>query len=239
MMSLPLSEATNVRFNVVEFLTPEGDAWCESNFGSFDLINQRYLVLGFRSGQWKSVLERYYKLLKPGGWVQMVEPHLVLHREYKLGSEMRRAMDLLWKIAELRNIDCFAYNEYPKMLEQIGFVEIQTQTGGMTGRRKFNKLPENAELSPEEMDPDLSLRWLYNTFRAVTIDAIELGIIKKDRYEEMCRDMLEEMKSGEEWTSFKLMATWAKVSCTLLARALRFLIFMGTDDYSEYLETRN
>jgi SAM-dependent methyltransferase len=40
---------------------------------TFDLINHRFLVDGINTPRWDSLLPEYRELLKPGGWLQMVE----------------------------------------------------------------------------------------------------------------------------------------------------------------------
>jgi SAM-dependent methyltransferase len=40
---------------------------------TFDLINSRFLSDGINRPRWKPLVEEYFELLKPGGWLQMVE----------------------------------------------------------------------------------------------------------------------------------------------------------------------
>ena len=40
---------------------------------SFDLINSRYLAEGINASRWQSYVRELKQLLKPGGWLQMVE----------------------------------------------------------------------------------------------------------------------------------------------------------------------
>src|SRR5438105_3833067 len=48
---------------------PPGLGW-ES---TFDLVHQRLLIWGFQKHEWPSVLKNYLSLLRPGGWIQLVE----------------------------------------------------------------------------------------------------------------------------------------------------------------------
>jgi hypothetical protein len=41
--------------------------------GSFDLIHQRLLIWGLQAGEWPTVLKNHLSLLRPGGWIQLVE----------------------------------------------------------------------------------------------------------------------------------------------------------------------
>lgn len=39
----------------------------------FDLINSRFLTDGINKDRWQSLIKEYKQLLKPGGWLQMIE----------------------------------------------------------------------------------------------------------------------------------------------------------------------
>lgn len=39
----------------------------------FDMINSRFLTDGINKDRWQPLIAKYKKLLKPGGWLQMVE----------------------------------------------------------------------------------------------------------------------------------------------------------------------
>ncbi|KAF9449393.1 S-adenosyl-L-methionine-dependent methyltransferase [Macrolepiota fuliginosa MF-IS2] len=62
--TLPL----NVKFHVQSVLTLSPE-WTNK----FDFVHQRLLVLGLREAEWKIALSEIYRVLKPGGWVQLVE----------------------------------------------------------------------------------------------------------------------------------------------------------------------
>lgn len=44
---------------------------------TFDLINSRLLAEGINSERWPSFVRELKQMLKPGGWLQMVELQLV------------------------------------------------------------------------------------------------------------------------------------------------------------------
>ncbi|ORX98955.1 hypothetical protein BCR34DRAFT_495689 [Clohesyomyces aquaticus] len=41
--------------------------------GTFDLIHQRLLIWGIQKREWRKVLTNHLSLLKPGGWIELVE----------------------------------------------------------------------------------------------------------------------------------------------------------------------
>jgi hypothetical protein len=48
---------------------------------SFDLINSRMLADGLNAPRWPSFVHELYQLLKPTGWVQMVEPQFLFQSD--------------------------------------------------------------------------------------------------------------------------------------------------------------
>lgn len=48
---------------------------------SFDLINSRFLAEGIDRQRWSSYIAELRALLKPGGWLQMVEAHLIFQSD--------------------------------------------------------------------------------------------------------------------------------------------------------------
>lgn len=43
--------------------------------GTFDLINQRFMIAAFTLDQWRTVVSEFYRVLKPGGKIQFIEVH--------------------------------------------------------------------------------------------------------------------------------------------------------------------
>lgn len=47
----------------------------------FDLINSRFLADGLSAGRWRPYVQELKEMLKPGGWVQMVELELLFQSD--------------------------------------------------------------------------------------------------------------------------------------------------------------
>ncbi|KFX98274.1 hypothetical protein O988_04449 [Pseudogymnoascus sp. VKM F-3808] len=62
---------SNIDLRQHNITTPFPDSF-EWN-GSFDVIHQRLLVWGLQLSQWSKVLSNLYTILKPGGYIQLVE----------------------------------------------------------------------------------------------------------------------------------------------------------------------
>ncbi len=66
--NFPSSAPSNVTMTIAS-TTSLPEEWK----GQFDLVHQRLLLAALRSEQWPVVLSEMYRVLKPGGAVQLVE----------------------------------------------------------------------------------------------------------------------------------------------------------------------
>ncbi|RAL06092.1 class I SAM-dependent methyltransferase [Aspergillus ibericus CBS 121593] len=123
---------------------PEHLQWGES----FDIIHQRLLIWGLKSHEWPQSLTNLLSLLRPGGWLQLVECQWVDRDEPvdpikspKLAkmSEMQK-----WSTAAFGMNIYIAY-ELKKLLQDLGFQNI-TKTSltlgyGSKAREEHWKVP--------------------------------------------------------------------------------------------------
>lgn len=79
-------------------------------------------------GNWPRLLEQAFRVLKPGGWIELQEFHIPLGCDdgsmteggamYKWGEELRKA-------ALKVGLDSTASLQHPQMLKDAGFEEVQ------------------------------------------------------------------------------------------------------------------
>ncbi|PGH16143.1 hypothetical protein AJ79_01910 [Helicocarpus griseus UAMH5409] len=94
----------------------------------FDMIHMRHLLGAFNAEEWESLYKQCYRYLKPGGWIEQIEPELCLRADnafLKDSNPLAAYGPLLTRCAERagRKLDT-AVNIRP-MLEKAGFTEIQ------------------------------------------------------------------------------------------------------------------
>lgn len=65
----PTNVTTDLRKHNLLHPIPESWGWDES----FDVVHQRLLVWAFKKSEWSTVVGNLLKLLKPGGYIQLVE----------------------------------------------------------------------------------------------------------------------------------------------------------------------
>ncbi|KAJ6502234.1 hypothetical protein C8R45DRAFT_613009 [Mycena sanguinolenta] len=119
----PTSPPKNIEFRV-ESVTNLPSEWTNM----FSLVHQRLLILALQVPQWPQAIEEIVRVLRPGGWVQLAESALWNEGKYPGKPCMEKLTAMFRRVAEARNlyVDC-AY-DIPKMLEEAGFVDIQSES---------------------------------------------------------------------------------------------------------------
>ncbi|KAF9455049.1 S-adenosyl-L-methionine-dependent methyltransferase [Macrolepiota fuliginosa MF-IS2] len=126
----PATLPSNMKFEIQSVLRLPPD-WTNK----FTIVHQRLLIAGLRTHEWEQATKEMYRVLKPGGWVQLLEldiwtsgPALAKHRELLYRHSDRQGT--MW-----RNIaKCM-----PDFLKQSGFVNLhqdvrKTPLGVWAGR---------------------------------------------------------------------------------------------------------
>ncbi|KAJ7362556.1 S-adenosyl-L-methionine-dependent methyltransferase [Mycena albidolilacea] len=118
----PVSPPQNVAFQVgsVTNLPPD---WTDT----FTLVHQRLLMLALQIPEWTQALREIYRVLRPGGWVQLGESIAWFEGEYPDKPCMEKLVSLYRSLTKSRNlyIDCASH--MPALLKEIGFIDIQAE----------------------------------------------------------------------------------------------------------------
>lgn len=94
-----------------------------SNFKKFDYIFQRYMSMYLKEDQWKILFENYYNMLKPGGYIEIVESNII---SSNVGPETRDFGDQLSFALQARKINPYINTKLESFLISAGFIIKET-----------------------------------------------------------------------------------------------------------------
>ncbi|KAJ7499585.1 S-adenosyl-L-methionine-dependent methyltransferase [Mycena latifolia] len=119
----PKPHPKNLEFRV-ESVTNLPTDWTDT----FSLVHQRLLIVALQIPQWRAALSEIYRVLRPGGWVQLGECAGWIDGEYPKKPCMETFTAMFLCLTQSRNMDMDCAQNIPKMLEEAGFVDIHCET---------------------------------------------------------------------------------------------------------------
>ncbi|KAJ6525726.1 S-adenosyl-L-methionine-dependent methyltransferase [Mycena capillaripes] len=119
----PPAPPKNIEFRVESVMNLPSE-WSDT----FSLVHQRLLILALQVPQWPKAVQEIYRVIRPGGWVQLAECTPWHEGKYPGKPCMEKLTAMYRRVAEARNlyVDC-AY-DIPTMLEEAGFVDIRRES---------------------------------------------------------------------------------------------------------------
>ncbi|KAI9366264.1 S-adenosyl-L-methionine-dependent methyltransferase [Pilaira anomala] len=89
---------------------------------TFDYIHQRLLFLGLTNNDWENALKELFRVLKPGGYIELVEPDLQdLHN---VGPVLKKLQDTLSEILVSRDMPTKVACQLEERLDKAGFMNF-------------------------------------------------------------------------------------------------------------------
>ena len=108
----------------------------------FDLVNQRFLIAALTKEQWKKIISKLFRALKPGGAIQILEvDHYKSSFESLTLAATEKCDGYCNAIIEKRNLlgfDCC--QQLPILLEEAGFKDIHVEVQRMPLGKQWGKL---------------------------------------------------------------------------------------------------
>ncbi|KZV80655.1 S-adenosyl-L-methionine-dependent methyltransferase [Exidia glandulosa HHB12029] len=95
----------------------------------FTLINQRLLLGALRLTEWPLALREHFRVLRPGGWIQLCEIRSKGIQD--IGPRSKRMAEWNAAMLENRGMDPDAGLHLKMWAEEAGFVNVQTMEKGM------------------------------------------------------------------------------------------------------------
>ncbi|KAK3294197.1 S-adenosyl-L-methionine-dependent methyltransferase [Chaetomium fimeti] len=94
----------------------------------FDLVHQRLLMWGLQKSEWATVVKNHFSLVKPGGWIQLVEGQWV-ERDHPFDPVTHPNLDKMyrmqWWCTENFGKDMFVAYRLEELLKEAGFKNVQ------------------------------------------------------------------------------------------------------------------
>ncbi|KAJ6597238.1 S-adenosyl-L-methionine-dependent methyltransferase [Mycena vulgaris] len=119
----PSSPPKNIEFRV-ESVTNLPSDWTST----FSLVHQRLLILALQVHEWPTALSEIYRILRPGGWVQIADSTSWFEGKYLGKPCMEKFTALFRRVASSRNLYVDCVQDMPAMLENAGFVDVQSES---------------------------------------------------------------------------------------------------------------
>jgi len=91
--------------------------------GRFDLVHQRLLLMALKQAEWVTAMGEMYRVLAPGGWVQLCEPGV-----WTAGPATARWQELRDRLFEHFDLLLNPLEAIPKLLASAGFSNVAVET---------------------------------------------------------------------------------------------------------------
>ncbi|XP_006458605.1 hypothetical protein AGABI2DRAFT_176878 [Agaricus bisporus var. bisporus H97] len=183
---------SNITFEIQSVLDLPKD-WTNK----FTLVHQRLLIAGLRTQDWEQDIKELYRVVKPGGWVQLFELKI-----WTSGPALAKHWDLLCKFSHDVGI---MYRDLttklPEFLKQSGFVDIHEDTRGT---------PLGTWANQDGIDAKDNLLGVLRGLKTPILKGGGYGVVESEvEYDELLKEIEKEMDatpgSTALWTMF-----WAR-----------------------------
>lgn len=165
------SQSENVHLHVCSITKlPEG--WSEK----YDVVNQRYLNGGLTAEGWVDVMNEIFRVLKPGGVVQLVEREITCPPNIQSGpvKDIYSTMETFF-VQTGRIFNCAVH--LPEMLRKVGFVDIKSERNVLPAGKRFGH------------DGEVGARANGGAFKGFGESLIHQGFTTDEQYGEMLRGL--------------------------------------------------
>ena len=95
--------------------------------GTFDFVHQRLMMAGVPMRAWRGVIAELARVLRPGGWLELVEGHVAPEPR---GPATERLAEMLWRLARGAGIDStgIVFRDLRDHLAGAGLHRLQRHT---------------------------------------------------------------------------------------------------------------
>ncbi|KAG0353330.1 hypothetical protein BG005_007368 [Podila minutissima] len=172
----------------------------------FDFVYQRFLYLGLTVDDWPVALKELRRVMKPGGWIELFEPCMRVHRAGPRTREVMRWISRL--LQEERGLDFdFAGEKMQRLCEstEIGFENVKLErlsipVGGWGGR-VGEAMAENMVLMFQNLQSVL----LDNTTMNEGFQSQESRDVAQRAFEGMVQSWIRECEQNKSYVEYYIL----------------------------------
>jgi hypothetical protein len=122
----PSDPASNIHLSV-NSVTNLLASWSST----FTLVHQRFLIMGLTLPDWQAAFNELYRILVPGGWINLLEPQLdVSQFSWNPGPATTKMFMLMRAVMLANGFVPDLPRSLPALLKEAGFVNIHTEERG-------------------------------------------------------------------------------------------------------------
>ncbi|KAF5350018.1 hypothetical protein D9756_009179 [Leucocoprinus leucothites] len=150
---------------------------------TISLIHQRLVYLGLQAPQWTSALSEMYRVLVPGGWIQLFEPRYPSYVSPSAAIRNHKAFQLRNKLGfEKRQVVMDIVYRLPEWIEKTGFVNLKVEK---------RHLPMGASWAGESSASGVkAVMGVWRALKEPVMKAGGLGIVRsEEEYDAVIEDL--------------------------------------------------
>jgi hypothetical protein len=144
----------------------------ESWSNTITLIHQRYLIGGLRRPQWKQAISEMHRVLKPGGWITLVEGGLTYSGPYS--EKVNAYTNAMFNTGDL---DLYCAHNIPSILRSDEFNFVPGSIGKKVYRLPYGAahLPNGSEAKQLSLDTQQNTAKIYRSMKHPIFDDAKDG----------------------------------------------------------------
>ncbi|KAH7915953.1 hypothetical protein BJ138DRAFT_1233098 [Hygrophoropsis aurantiaca] len=162
----PPDERMNFMIQSVTSLPPDWD-------NKFALVNQRLLIAGLTVSEWGTALREIYRILTPGGFVQLGE----IRARFSGGPVTERQSAMLAALFEKKGLFIECAKHLPVLMKEAGFINVRTE-------EKVIEIGKWAGPAGEEARDNF-----IGVFRGLEKPSVMTGLATSAEYEELMENL--------------------------------------------------
>ncbi|KAJ3711361.1 S-adenosyl-L-methionine-dependent methyltransferase [Lentinula raphanica] len=194
----PANHPTQVHFSVNSVANLPDPEWSDT----FSYAHQRLLVGAANDSLWRTAVAELYRVLEPGGWVELVELQARDVSSWSVGPNSARLGALLGTLFDAKGVieDFSVY--LPEILQEAGFVNVKCEPrrASVGGELLDHTFPSHTKTGYESG----MLGDLWAAMKGPVVESGGYGIVDTaEEYEALVKASVREWKASKEaYTTF-------------------------------------